>query len=736
MLKNHDPIPQLVKDIKSVKIQGATQVAVAALTTLKKKIKLFPEMTKEELQNDIEKLRAARATEPMLFNALRFLDSRLSENGERENWQKEIIKSIDLFLARISDAGAEIVRQGVNLFHDKKVILTHCHSAGVEKIIIELAKRRDVKVFVTETRPLYQGKITADHLTRSGVSVIMIADSLAPNILKNGYEEKNNKLKVDAVLIGADAIDKKGSVAFNKVGSFSIADAAHEKHIPVYIVASLLKVSPEKVKIEVRPDREIWTRRSKEFDAYNPAFDKIPAKLIKGFLTEFGLVSEKKIEYLVNKYYPFIANTKLRKKNAEARKATSSSPYARYLHLGEKFDLTNRLVATYKLQVEESTDFFNTTGGIAAESSVGTWTSVKTEFKDIWEKLHARVFEADENRGILKIAYPLELFEPGNVAQLLSSVAGNIFGLKEVKKLRLLDLEMPEIYVQSFDGPEIGMEKIFKIAGSEGPLIGSIIKPKLGLNFKEHAKVAMEVFRAGGNLVKDDENLTSQEFNPFFDRVKLLTDEMKKFKYLQNPDGEKIYAFNVTAEAETMKERASFVKMSGGNSCMIDILTAGFSAVQFLRRQNFGLIIHGHRAMHAAFTRDVKEGVSMLVLAKLARLAGVDELHTGTIVGKMEGGKEVLEINNFLTREWFGLKKVLPVASGGLHPGLIPDLIKYLGKNMIFNFGGGIHGHPKGTYHGVKAVKESVEAVIHGEDWNKYVSTHPDLKIAMEKWGE
>jgi len=727
-MKISDPIPQIVKDIKSVKIQGATNVAISVLHALKEKLKLFPDLTLSEYKNDCELLKNSRATEPMMFNSLKFVEEKLGNFDKQE-----IVRQIDLFLSRIEDIKREIIDNVFPLIRDNCVILTHCHSSLVEKAIAKVVSSgKNITVFVTETRPLDQGKITAKNLTKAGANVIMITDSLAPNILMNGYQEGKLNLKVDFVLMGADAISARGEIFFNKVGTFAVSQSAARAKIPVYIVSSLLKTSSEKINIEIRKDSEISDIKKKNFDAYNPAFDKVDSKYVTGYVTEFGLIKSKKIEYLVKKYYPFILQRRIH------APTQSFNPYSNYLHLGEKNNSDNLIIATYKLTIPENVDFLKTAGGVAAESSVGTWTKVATQFKPAWERLHARVFEADEKTGIIKIAYCLDLFEKGNISQLLSSIAGNIFGLKEIKNLRLEDVEFPEEYVKSFDGPEIGMDGVLKIAGvAHGPLIGSIIKPKLGLNYKEHVKVAMEVFRGGGNLVKDDENLTSQPFNPFHDRVKLLTDEMKKYKYLMNPEDEKIYAFNVTSEAEEMKNRASFVKWSGGNCAMIDILTAGFSAVQFIRRQNFGLIIHGHRAMHAAFTRDVKEGVSMLVLAKLARLAGVDELHTGTVVGKMEGGaEEVIKINKFLTSEWFGLKKVMPVASGGLHPGLIPDLVKYLGRDVIFNFGGGIHGHPKGTFHGVKAVKEGFEAMVRGEDWEEYVSSHQDLKLAIEQWSK
>jgi len=410
-----------------------------------------------------------------------------------------------------------------------------------------------------------------------------------------------------------------------------------------------------------------------------------------------------------------------------------NSPYKSFLFLNQTFDPEKHIVATYKLQTDE--DFFIVAGGVAAESSIGTWTFLTTQNKENFNKLCAKVFFADSKTGIIKIAYPLDLFEKGNIPQLLSSIAGNIFGLKEVKKLKLLDLELPKEYVISFPGPALGIDGIKKLTGiKDRPLLGSIIKPKVGLSAKDHTRVAMEVYKGGIDFVKDDENLTDQVFNPFYERVELITNEMKKEKYLQNGD-EKIYAFNITAPSEVMKERAEFVKSRDGNCIMIDILTVGFSGVQYIKNQKYGMIIHGHRAMHAALTRDPDSGISMLVLAKIARLVGIDSLHTGTIVGKMEGGEEeVLKINKFLTSDWFGLSKVLPVASGGLSPLSVPNLIKYFGNDVLLNFGGGIHGHPKGSLNGAKAVIEAVEAVKNGETLDKYSENHEDLKIALNHW--
>ena len=410
-----------------------------------------------------------------------------------------------------------------------------------------------------------------------------------------------------------------------------------------------------------------------------------------------------------------------------------SSPYQDFLFLNQEFSPKNHLFAKYYLETDD--DFLTIAGGIAAESSVGTWTKLSTQKADTFQKYCAKVYFASPKKGIIQIAYPIDLFEPGNLPQLLSSIAGNIYGLKEVKKLKLLNLEFPESYVKSFPGPQIGLEGIRKIAGVyDRPLIGTIIKPKEGLNSQEHTEVAMETYRGGVDFVKDDENLTSPPFNLFSDRVNLLTDNMKQTGFL-GKDKQKIYAFNITASSEVMKVRAELVKQKGGNCIMVDILTCGFSGVQYIRNQNFGMIIHGHRALHAALTRDPHRGLTMLVIAKIARLAGIDSLHTGTIVGKMEGGEEeVLEINKFLTSDWYGLKKVLPVASGGLSPLDVPELYKYFSNDILLNFGGGIHGHPEGSFKGARAVYQAVEGTVKGLGLEEFSKSHEELKSALNHW--
>ncbi len=370
-------------------------------------------------------------------------------------------------------------------------------------------------------------------------------------------------------------------------------------------------------------------------------------------------------------------------------------------------------------------------GGVAAESSVGTWTELTTE-KPYVKKLVARVYNIEGN--VIKIAYPIELFEPANMPNILSSVAGNVFGLKALKNLRLLDIEIPKALLAGFSGPQFGIAGIRKLLKvPKRPLVGTIIKPKLGLNTKDHAKVAYEAWLGGCDVVKDDENLSSQKFNPFDERLIQTLEARDK---AQNETGErKVYMINITAETNQMLKRAQTVLDQGGEYVMVDILTCGWSALQTLRSQNFKLVIHAHRAGHAAFTKNPVHGIAMKPIASVARIIGVDQLHVGTVVGKMsETEAEVLENIRACKADLGGLKPVLPVASGGLYPRLVPALLETFGNDVVLQAGGGIHGHPDGTVSGAKAMRQAVDAVLEGKSLEEYAKRHRELELALKQW--
>lgn len=384
---------------------------------------------------------------------------------------------------------------------------------------------------------------------------------------------------------------------------------------------------------------------------------------------------------------------------------------------------------------------------VAAESSIGTWTDISTMNKSVAKKLRPTVYSIKGKE--VKIAYPSELFEAGNMPQIYSAIAGNIFGMSILKNLRLQDVNFPKSIIKKFKGPKFGIDGVRKIVGlKHRPLVGTIVKPKVGLNEKQHAKVAYDSWNGGLDVVKDDENLTSMKFNKFEKRIK---ETLKLRDKAEKETGEKkIYMPNVTGESKEMLKRAEFVKKQGGEYVMIDIITCGWSGLQTLREADMGMVIHAHRAMHGAFTENPHHGISMLTIAKTARLIGVDQIHVGAIFGKMKGGrKEVIEIgeeiekefiaekgkSHILEQDWHGVKPTIAVCSGGLHPGKIPPLVSSMGNNIIMQFGGGCHGHPDGTFRGATAIRQALEASMHGIPLKKYAEQHMELHKAIQKWG-
>jgi len=415
-----------------------------------------------------------------------------------------------------------------------------------------------------------------------------------------------------------------------------------------------------------------------------------------------------------------------------------------YIQTGYRPD-KNDLVCEFYIEPAKGSTVKKAAEHVASESSTGTWTDVAT-MKPRIRNLGAKVFEIKGKW--VKIAYPSELFEGGNMPQIYSSIAGNIFGMKIVRNLRLESVHWPKSIMKSFRGPMFGIPGVRKLLKVKNrPLLGTIVKPKLGLNEKEHAKVAYDAWRGGLDIVKDDENLSSMKFNHFEKRVK---ETLKMRDRAERETGErKMYMPNVTAESREMLRRARFIRDNGGEYMMVDIVTAGWSGLQTLREENqdLKLVMHAHRAEHAAFTRNPKHGISMLVLAESARLIGVDQIHIGTVVGKMEGKKEdvmdtedeiehriIREHGHVLADDWGSIRPVFAVCSGGLHPGHLPKLVAILGTDIIAQFGGGCHGHPGGTVKGAAAIRQAAEAVMEGIDLKEAGKSNYELREALKKW--
>jgi ribulose-bisphosphate carboxylase large chain len=394
----------------------------------------------------------------------------------------------------------------------------------------------------------------------------------------------------------------------------------------------------------------------------------------------------------------------------------------------------SELVCEFTIEPAADMSWEDAASRVASESSNGTWAELNVE-GGITD-LSATAFAIDEETGRVSVAYPEALFEPGSMPQILSCIAGNIMGMKAVDRIRLLDCEWPETVVETFPGPQYGSAVRTEILDAEGrPALATVPKPKVGLSTDQHAEIGYEAWLGGVDLLKDDENLTDQSFNPFEDR---LTESLARRDEAESETGEtKSYLLNVTGTGHEMLERVDMAAEHGCEFVMIDVITTGWAAVQQVRERcgRHGIAIHAHRAMHAAFDRIPSHGVSMRVLAQVARLCGVDHIHTGTAdLGKLEN-EDTVGINEWLYSDLHGLSDVLPVASGGLHPGLVPELLDRVGTNVGVQAGGGIHGHPEGTRAGARALREAVEASIDGVSLESASADCPELATAVDKWG-
>ncbi len=391
---------------------------------------------------------------------------------------------------------------------------------------------------------------------------------------------------------------------------------------------------------------------------------------------------------------------------------------------------------------------------VASESSVGTWTAIKTMNETVLKNYRARIFRIEkvsETAGYVFIAYPFQHFDTKNLLQFQASVLGNIFGLKELDELYVLDIKFPLKFQKQFNGPLYGLNGIRRCVGthkSKRPHVGTIVKPKVGLTPKEFANVAYDAWVGGLDLVKDDENLVDQGFCRWKERFDATFEAMDK---AERETGEKkIYCTNITdVSFERMIERMDYVVERGHNFIMLDVYILGLAALNHLvgEARKRKLAIHAHRAGYAAWHRG-SFGVNFQIMEKLYRIVGVDQLHIGTGVGKMEGGAllikhfhELAEKRKVGEKLYLGalqfeytphIKPIMPVASGGLDPARMEALIALHGKNVTAQAGGGVHGHPGGTRAGAKAMRDAAEAVASGISLKEYARKSKELKEALE----
>jgi ribose 1,5-bisphosphate isomerase len=242
-------------------------------------------------------------------NGVRYIQNQLvlQYPGLREvkSASKAVVQLANNYVKLLEDSKGQIVKHGVEICQHADVVFTHCHSSTAEAIIAGINKDHKIKAVNTETRPLYQGRITSKNLLKSGVETVMIVDSAASYFIAD-----DSFLPVNVVFLGADQISVHGD-ALNKIGSFSMGLAAYFASKPLYIVTPSLKLDLSTIynpiKIELRKDTEVWPEAPEGLDIINPAFDMVPHQFITGFITEFGLVKPEELEDKVRREYEWIS---------------------------------------------------------------------------------------------------------------------------------------------------------------------------------------------------------------------------------------------------------------------------------------------------------------------------------------------------------------------------------------------------------------------------------------------
>ena len=408
------------------------------------------------------------------------------------------------------------------------------------------------------------------------------------------------------------------------------------------------------------------------------------------------------------------------------------------------------VLCLFRLTPQPGVDPVEAAAAVAGESSTATWTVVWTDLLTACDVYRAKAYFVEEvpnssTEFFAFIAYDCDLFEEGSISNLTASIIGNVFGFKAVKAIRLEDMRLPFAYLKTFIGPAAGViveRERLDVFGR--PLLGATVKPKLGLSGKNYGRVVYEGLKGGLDFLKDDENINSQPFMRWRERYLYVMEGINRAA--AKTGAVKGSYLNVTAATmEDMYERAEFARELGSVIIMID-LVIGYTAIQSMciwGRKN-DTIVHLHRAGHSTYTRQKSHGINFRVICKWMRMSGVDHIHAGTVVGKLEGDpkavkgfydtllltklKEDRTTGIYFDMDWASLRKCLPVASGGIHCGQMHQLTELLGEDVVLQFGGGTIGHPDGIQAGATANRVALESMILAKNEGRnYIKEGPQI---------
>jgi ribulose-bisphosphate carboxylase large chain len=424
----------------------------------------------------------------------------------------------------------------------------------------------------------------------------------------------------------------------------------------------------------------------------------------------------------------------------------------------ESKDMTERIYARY--WIETAFPLAQAAATMAAEQSTGTFLRVPGESDELRERYAARVESIQEGENAespslpgsgtppnwdglrrtaeVTLSWPLHNIGP-SLPNLLATVAGNLSELKAFSGLKLLDLTLPSQFLTAYRGPQFGVAGTRAFTGVHGrPLIGTIIKPSIGMSPEATAEQVRVLTEAGIDFIKDDELQTDGPHCPFAERVAAVLAVLNR--HCDRTGKRVMYAANVTGEIDEMLRRHDHIVSHEGTCMMVSMNSIGLPAMNVLRRHS-QLVIHGHRNGWGMFGRSPAIGMSFVAFQKLWRLAGIDHTHVNGLRNKFcETDESVIASARECLTPMFEPPapgcEIMPVFSSGQSARQAPDTYRALGSvDLIYACGGGILGHPMGVAAGVRSLQQAWEAAAQNVPLAVYAETHPELATALEFFG-
>jgi ribulose-bisphosphate carboxylase large chain len=412
------------------------------------------------------------------------------------------------------------------------------------------------------------------------------------------------------------------------------------------------------------------------------------------------------------------------------------------------------ITVTYRIETPGSVEAM--ADKIASDQSTGTFVPVPGETEELKLRVAARVVGIrhldDANyptwpevapgarlrRADVDIAFPLDAIGT-DLSALMTIAIGGVYSIKGMTGIRIVDMKLPDAFKGAHPGPQFGIPGSRRLTGVEGrPIIGTIVKPALGLRPQETAELVGELIESGVDFIKDDEKLMSPAYSPLKERVAAI---MPRILDHEQKTGKKVmYAFGIShADPDEMMRNHDTVAKAGGNCAVVNINSIGFGGMSFLRKRS-NLVLHAHRNGWDVLTRHPGAGMDFTVYQQFWRLLGVDQFQINGIGAKYwEPDESFVRSFEAVTTPLFSPQDcAMPVACSGQWGGQAPETYQRTGRtvDLLYLCGGGIVSHPGGPAAGVVAVQQAWQAAVDGIPLDEFAKGHVELRQSIEKFGQ